>query len=881
VKKSTSKKKTELTKLNIPPLRSRYVSRPQLTEKLEAGVKRHLTLVRALAGSGKTMLVSEWAHTCPYPLLWMSLHEADNDSARFWQYLIRLLDMIQPQTFAAALTLLQATGRASTEKALHVLADDLVALTSELVVVMDDYHVITNPVVHNDLAFLIDHLPSNMHIIIVSRTEPPLPLNRFRLRNQMVEITGADLRFSPDEIQHFLRDVMNLNMQKDDAAALEQRTEGWIAGIQLVGLSIQRFSQQQAQDFIKGFLGSQRYIFDYLAEEVLSKQSEETRQFLLKTAILDRFDAAICNALTGRKDSQKELEALEAANLFLITLNTGYRYHHLFADFLRARLQNDHPDWVEDLHRQASDWYEEYRQMREVVKHRLAIEDFDYAAEVVNRIAYEMLASAEYGLLLSWLESLPDHLFTTHPDLSIVHALVLSAVGAIDTAQEELDQVEQHLPDQSDSLKGLTLTVRSNIASVRGNIADVLRYANDALDNLPETDVLMRSVNMVTIAAYTGGSTALRLLHEALQMNQGDENRLMRITVMGNLSRFSQLRGDLAEAVRISQEALQVAAEWEAYAGRSLLSTYYIHAGLADALYRLGKLESAAEHAEKGVILSKLSGDVHKYVITGLTLAQIQWAQGDKEAAFATLEEKEAFCRKTTLPLQSTITSVRAQFALAESDIDTATQWLESQTLEMAFSRDNAYGYVTKVWALVVAERINEALELLEMMLAAQQDELMVDMLALKALAQSKAGDDRLALETMAEAVTYGFAAKDIWGIAQFGESIKPLMSTLLKAQRRGKFRDIGNPSYTLQVLRTLGGADNQPSTWNAPIKPLTKREIEVLRLMAQGLTNPAIAERLSISRHTVGNHARNIYDKLTASNRTQAVLKARELDLI
>lgn len=779
------------------------------------------------------MVVSEWAHTHRHPLVWIDLDTVDNEPVGFWCYVVGLLNLLYPNTFESPLMLLRSQRQTPDLSAvLSTLIDEMATVTSPSALVLDDYHRIDSPAIHESLSILLHQLPPMWHLFIASRTEPPLSLTRLRLADDLVEVD--DLRFSQTETGAFLRDVMGLAVSEEETALLHQRSEGWIAGIQLAALSMQRT------------VPDGRYIFEYLAEEVMDQQPEAIRQFLLRTAILDPFTPALCNAVTLQQDSQSRLAEIEAANLFLVRLDTEmYRYHHLFAEFLRSRIE---PELLPELHRRASDWYESQNNMRAVVRHRLAIGDFAYAAAVVDRIAMEMLLASEYTVLAGWLKSLPEDLFTQYPRLYVVHALVLSGLGDPDAASNRLDRVS--------GLPGEVYTVRSGIASLREEPKQVIHHAMEAMEHLPEDDVTMRAINMVTIAAYSGDDTALRLLQDALKLTEGPDHRLMRITVMGNLSLHYQRHGQLDQAVTISQSALEVAAEWEAQSGRPLVSMYYIHTGLASALYRRDELESAEHHAHEGLRLSHLSGDAHLQLRNYAVLAQIQWAAGDHAAATATLDEAERFHRRTRLPAQGTLAALRVRFALSQGE--------PARYDDTGGTRQEQ---VAQAWSLIVAGQIDAALALIDTMPSG------VESLTLKAIARKDH-------DTLAEAVAYGYPVGDVWGIAQFGVWVRPILADLLHAQRRGQYRDIGDLSYTARIARHVVG-ETPPDPMAALFKPLTARELEVLRMMARGMTNPEIARALNISPHTVGNHARNIFDKLNVSNRTQAVSQAHALELI
>ncbi len=520
------------TKLYIPPARPELVARPRLIERLNAGLHRKLTLISAPAGFGKTTLVSEWVAGCERPAAWLSLDEGDNDPIRFLTYLVTALETIAARQSpagnfgAGVMRVLQAPQPGLPETLLTTLLNEITASPVNFVLVLDDYHVIDAQAVDKALTFLLEHLPPQMHLVIATREDPQLPLARLRARGQLIELRAADLRFTPTEAAEFLNRMMGLNLRDADIAALEARTEGWIAGLQLAALSMQ--GREDIASFIQAFTGSHRFVLDYLVEEVLQHQSEHIRSFLLQTAILDRLCAPLCNAVTDREDGKEMLDILERSNLFLIPLDDKrqwYRYHHLFAEVLQAHLMEAQPDRVATLHGQASAWYERNGLRSDAIRHALAAKDFERAAGLIE-LAWP--ATEDYSIQpatwLGWVKTLPEDLVRARPVLNVGYAYALLGRGEIEAAEARLKDAERWLEPvdilrvqletpsvemvvaDQEQFKSLPATIavgHAYIAQTFGNIPDTVRYASRVLEIAPEGDHLRRGqASMLLGMAY-------------------------------------------------------------------------------------------------------------------------------------------------------------------------------------------------------------------------------------------------------------------------------------------------------------------------------------------------------------------------------------------
>ena len=515
------------TKLYIPPPRPNVVLRPRLITRLNEGLHGRLTLISAPAGFGKTTLLSEWIAGCKWPVAWLSLDESDNDPSQFLTYLVAALQTIDNDMGAGMLSILQSPQPRPAELFLTSLINAVAQAPQEFILALDDYHRIEARPIHNALTFLLDHLPPQMHLAIVSRSDPPLPLARLRGQRTLTELRAADLRFTPDEAATFLNQVMRLDLSAADVAALETRTEGWIVGLQMAALSMQ--GRADTASFIRAFTGSHRFIIDYLVEEVLQRQVERVRDFLLQTSILDRLSGPLCDAVSGQGDGRAMLEALERGNLFVVPLDEErhwYRYHHLFADMLQARLTREQPDQAPLRHRRASEWYEQNGLPSDAIRHALAAEDFERAADLVELAWPAMRRSRQEATVLGWVKALPDKLIRARPVLSVVSAWALLDGGELEAAEARLRDTERWLGTAADmrerpeapsagmgvaemvvvdqeqfrSLPASIANARAYRAQALGDVAGTVTYARRALDLLPEGDYYERG----TTAALLG-----------------------------------------------------------------------------------------------------------------------------------------------------------------------------------------------------------------------------------------------------------------------------------------------------------------------------------------------------------------------------------------
>jgi LuxR family maltose regulon positive regulatory protein len=533
------------TKLFVPPPRPRVVLRPELILRLNEGlsVSHKLTLISAPAGFGKTTLVSEWVAGCKRPVTWLSLDEADNDLSRFLTYLVAALQRVESKIGAGALGAIQSPQPPPSESILMTLLNEITTIPDNFILVLDDYHMIDSKPVDNVISFLLEHLPPQMHLVIATREDPHLPLARLRARSQLNELRAADLRFTPVEAAEFLNQVMGLNLSAENIAALENRTEGWIAGLQLAAISMQ--GNKDVSGFIREFAGDHRYIVDYLVAEVLQSQPEPIRQFLLQTSILDRLNGSLCDSLTGNGESSARLEALQRGNSFVIPLDdkrSWYRYHHLFADVLRIHLIAEQPELVPDLHRRASEWYEHNGSMENAIRHSLAARDFARAADLIELVMPTMRRNRQSATLYGWLKSVPDELVRVRPVLSVGYAFASMSRGDLEGVEPRLRDAERWLDMETDiserpeslaagmvvldneefrRLPGMIAMVRAAQSLSRGDMPETVKYARQVLKFAREDDYLMLggAASQLGLAAWASGDldTARRMTADGME----------------------------------------------------------------------------------------------------------------------------------------------------------------------------------------------------------------------------------------------------------------------------------------------------------------------------------------------------------------------------
>ncbi len=894
-----------LTKVQLPRLRSSLVLRSRLLQRLQEGMHGPLTLLSAPAGFGKTTLLTSWLHTNDVSGAWFSVEVEDNDPVRFFTYLLTALQGHEQRLGNDLLPLLQSGGPGSLETVLALLINEVTSWPGpRLVLILDDYHVITTQAIHQALAYLVEHLPSHLHLVIATRADPPLPLARLRARGHLVELRATDLRFAPQEAEQFLHQVMSLDLSVQESGFLQSRTEGWIAGLQFAALALQGRTEIAA--FLAAFSGSHRFVLDYLSEEVLARQTPALLSFLLSTSILERLSGSLCDAVTEQNDSQTTLEALERANLFVVSLDDErhwYRYHHLFAEVLRNRLQQSQPELIPVLHQRASFWFEQHGSLVEAVQHALAAHDVELAARLIERIALPAILQGQFSTVSRWLKALPEVLVQTRPFLCIPYAAVLVLSNQFEIASVYLQEVERSVQkelsaEQTQTIRGWVLTLRANIALFSGDIAQAVFLAQQALEVLPEVEVLPRADAFSTaIRAYlvSGDVTPAteREVTAAVAFVRASSILFATVGSMTLLARLHVLQGKLRQAAATYAQVEQVVPRPELL--HTFLTSLFYYFSLGDLLREWNQLEEAERHLLQGMALVKEKPTLEPFVVQlgYTTLARLQQARGNSRDALATLDALAHVAEQRNFPphLRIQVNAELIQIELAQGNLAAALPWAETCGLsvkdELSFPREREYLTLARVRIAQGRARpsgpfLADALALLERLLAEAKPKnrlhSVLEMLVLTALALQARGDLQTAQDTLAEALSQ--AAPEGY-VRLFLDEGAPLLALLSQV---GKTHPLLH-GYVRQLLAQADVApaslDQQPARRQPLVEPLSERELEVLHLLAGGASNDEIAERLVIATGTVKRHVSNILAKLAVSNRTQAVAYARQLDLL
>jgi LuxR family maltose regulon positive regulatory protein len=895
------------TKLYLPRLRPNVVSRPRLLERLNEGLHRKLTLISAPAGFGKTTLVSEWVEGIERPTAWLSLDEGDNDPARFLAYLVAALQTIAANIGEGVLGVLQSSQPPPTEAILTALLNEITTLPNNFVLVLDDYHVIDAKPVDDALTFLLEHLPPQMHLVIATREDPQLPLARLRARSHLTELRAADLRFTASEAAAFLTQVMGLSLSAADIAALEDHTEGWIAGLQLAALSMQ--GHQDVPGFIRAFAGDHRYIVDYLVDEVLERQPAPVRSFLLQTAILDRLSGPLCDAVTGQEEGNARLEALERGNFFVVPLDDKrhwYRYHHLFAEVLSAHLMAERPDQVSTLHRRASEWYEQNGSAADAIRHALAAKDFERAAGLVELAVPAMRRSRQETTVLGWLKALPDELIQVRPVLSVGYAWALLASGEFEGVEARLRDAERGLDTTADRNEMVVVddaeyrrvpaaiaVYRAVLAQTRGDVSDTVTYARRALDLVPEDDHLVRgaAAGLLGLASWASGDleTAHRTYAEGMARVQQAGNISDAINGTIALADIRMAQGRLHEAMSTYERGLQLATELGEPVPRGTADLYV---GLSELHREQNDLHAATQDLLRSKELGERTGLPQNRSRWCEAQARIREAQGDLEGALDLLHEAERLYVSDFSPTVRPVTALVTRVWVAQGRVGEALGWAREQglsgALDLSYLRE--FEHITLARVLLAryksdrAERsIHEAVGLLERLLqAAEEGERtgsVIEILVLQALAHHVQGDIPAALMPLQQALTL---AEPEGYVRIFVDEGPPMAVLLEVAAKHGDpaWRAGNAPHYVRQLLTALGLASDSTPVKKVLIEPLSERELEVLRLLGTGLNGPEIARELVVSLNTMRTHTKNIYSKLGVNDRRAAVRRAKELDL-
>jgi LuxR family maltose regulon positive regulatory protein len=902
------------TKLHIPPLHSKLIRRPHLVQGLNAGIAQgqRLALISAPAGYGKSTLLSEWVAHARLPVAWLSLEQEENTPARFWAYFFTALSSIpQLSQTAGCENLLQGLHSPNPPTVQNMLTELMNACSQnegEMILVLDDLHIITNSQIHQDLVYLVDHLPrspNGLHLVIASRMDPPWPLARWRGRGELTEVRAKDLRFSPEEAASFLNDVMKLKLTPRDISLLEQRTEGWIAGLQMAALSLQgRLTAQGPEGvshFIETFKGSNRFVLDYLMEEVIRQQPAAIQEFLDKTSILEQLSAPLCDALLGRQDSQLILEQVDKANLFLIPLDDRrqwYRYHHLFGDLLHKDLKQRAPEAIAELHRRASAWYAANNFLAEAIDHALDTGDVMRVNQIVSGNALAMVEHAELQEVLWHFEQMPEAEICSKPWLCVAYAWVKAYVNpnqeigrVLQKAMESISGVEeaaerQHLTSHLDA-------IWAYVAWVKGEPGTALEFTRTALASLPEDDWMTRCHVL-----HTQGSALQNLdrLPEAVQSYDaailaGWKTNKVQETFYAQacLAYVNILQGHLPRAYSLCQQVLTLA-DQAGLSVRRLPVLAYAYATLSMVQREWNQVEAAVRDAHEGVTMAEQWRQADTLHFTLTCLSEALFAAGDLEAALAANQRAMQLARDVSPWFVRISQFTEIQINLAQGEVAAAAE--QFARLEEVVSEESRKGLflIAKISLLNALGRFPEVIDIVEAAAGELEQKgkvwMLVKLRLLQALAFQALGREEDTFGVLKRCLAIARSAGYVRIFLDLGDP----MCRLLQA---GAGRGI-EVEYIHKLIPAFGSSA-LPATSEAPgcleprlghpgaalVEPLSERELQVLRLLNSSLTSEEIGRELYVSANTVRTHIRNIYSKLDAHGRLAAIQKARDLNLI
>ena len=899
------------TKLYIPAAPQSYVARMRLLVQLESAWHARLTLITAPAGSGKTTLASSWAHQQADTVAWLGLDSTDNDPARFWLYVLHALHSVEPISVAPLLAALRSPQPPPIEATLAALLNTLADRPAPLALVLDDYHVIEAPAIHRALTWLIDHLPPQVHVLIVSRADPPLPLGRWRARGQLCEVRADDLCFTHTEAAAFLTDAMDLPLGAAEVAELDDRVEGWAAGLQLAALALRGQADPAAR--IAAFSGRHAYVLAYLVDDVLAGQPEYVQYFLLRTALLDQMSAPLCDAVLGAVSDDERaaiptsrfiLDYLRECNLFLVPLDdegTWFRYHHLFRDVLRHRLRQTDPACIPELHRRAAAWLAAQGLIDAAIQHALAAGDHLLAAHWIEQAVDVALRSGDIAPLRSWLAALPEALIRARPQLAVGQLWLLFITGQEDLAPPWLAALATTLAAEPDAdamrsaedqarLRAELAALRAQQAIYMGELDEAVAQCRTGLSiahsgalrtrgtlELLQGTALRRAGNL---AAAVTPFTAARILAE-----QGGEELLL-LHVAKSLANLAEIRGQLgamaAEYERMRRLSVDASGQPMPLAGMALI-------GMGKVAHERNDLETATALLAEGIDIGRRSA-ISGFAIDGLmVLALVEAAKGNHAGAAMHLQEAATLAERWhSATVEARVTVFQARLALATGRLKDAARWAITTSEQTAESSSDLgeIEHLTLVRVWIAQGRMSEARALLARLEQSARAGLrhgrLIEILALRALAAESAGDNADASATLTEALALGQPEGYVRVFADEGMAMGNLVRRVA-AQRGGGHAYGLRAGYLATVQEACAGPKGmgESVTMNEQlVEPLSAREQEVLTLIAAGCSNQEIADRLIISVATVRKHVENIHGKLGVQSRTKAAARAREFGL-
>ena len=903
------------TKFHIPPVGAYLVSRSRLIEPLNDVKKKKLILISAPAGFGKTTLLSDWIKRSKMAVAWLSLDKDDNDPIHFLSYIIGALQNIKQNIGQAAMNMLRSPQSPPFESILTNIINDITTISKDFTFVLDDYHMVENNQIHKMISFFLEHLPHKMHFILATRSDPPLPLARLRSQNQLIEIRATDLCFSTEETGRLFNERMKLGLSTDEIDLLESRTEGWIAGLQLAALSLQ--GCKDINGFIQAFKGEDRYIADYLMEEVLNCQPEQIQNFLLQTSILNSLTPPLCDAVTKLKNSQQMLGKLEKANLFIFPLDNErhwFRYHLLFADLLKKRLHQIRPSHEPELHRRASDWYTKNDMNDEAINHALAAKDFDRAAKLLEETAEAIWDRGQQTRLLKWFEALPDEQINSSIQLSLLYGRALNISGHLEAAEIRLQTAERMLK----SIKGRTTTaiasdflgtfkltkkemqgriavIRAFISAYKGDMVQLVQYARQAMESLHEKDLMWRAVAATTLGFVHGWSgdgdlmSARYAFSEAKKVSEEAGNTYFYLFASSCLAGIDGLQGRINQAEETYSRLLKYAEE----NGMSQTSlTGSIYAALGGIHCERNNLAEGIPLIEKGIRLAKLGHDMVVLESCRLHLVRASILKKDCADALRTLQKFEKTAKEFDIPpwMIHTASALKAEVWLVNKDYEAVSRWIVDSGLSVDDELTNRQEaeHISLVRFLIKQNRLEEADRFLTGLIKSAEAGTriipLVQMRLLRAVNFYVQDKMATALDELKQALFLAEPGRLVSVFIYEGQPIAELLEKILDQDKEEQRKKEEFPVFSKAYVKKLLLAFKAVKPLQKEIgleESLSERELEVLNLIAAGLSNQEIAGKLFISLNTVKTHTKNINSKLNVHNRTQAVARAKELMIL
>jgi len=887
------------TKLHIPPLGSTCISRSRLIKRVDEGFGRKLTLISAPAGYGKSTLLADWVYQKKIATAWLSVDANDNDPLQFLTYVILGLQRLKVDTGKAALTLLKSPQPPPIESILVNLINEVRRIPTDYALVLDDYHSIDAKPIHDMIAFLLDHLPERMHLIIATRSDPPFPLARLRSQNQLTELRAAELGFTAAETSALFNENLKLRLSIEDICLLETRTEGWIAGLQLAALSLS--GRKDPSVFLKAFKGDHRYIADYLTEEVLNRQPAHLRNFLLQTSILGRLSGAICNAVIQQENGQQILNTLEKANLFVVPLDDErrwYRYHHLFADLLKQRLLLSEGDLVPELHRRASQWLRNNGFKNEAVDHAFAAQDYSQAMQLIEEIAESNWDRARESRLLRWFKKLPDRQINANPGLSIFYARELFKSGFPEEAEIRLQAAEKLLESKSISasnkkgLHGRIAVIRAYIAARVGDVSHIIHFANQALECLPQKDLMWRSVAATTLGFGYGWAGAGDLVKahqafsEARKISKAAGNLYYNIFAGSCLGAVMLMQAQLKEAKALSQKVLNLAIE-NGIEQTGIVGSLYGNLGMI--LCEWNDFDEGIRSIKKGIELSEFGRDPVILASCQVNLLKAYIYRMDFPAAFKLMARINECAGNFMLPpwITNVISALNVFIWLATGDLNAAVQWTKERKLSVDNKIENLreLEYLALAHILIVQNQLDDADRLLGRLIenakAGNRVYFVIEMHLWRVLVSQAKGDTTAARGELKMALSLAEPGGLLMIFVSKGKPVAELLEEIVEVKKRD--HDDAEAGFSLSYLKKILSVFKTvtPPKIEGLMDPMSDRELEVLHLIAAGFSNREIAEKLFISLNTVKTHTKNINSKLNVNSRTKAVARAKALGLL